>query len=192
MINKPSDWDTVSAEYGSSFAPSRLPLANYICKIVAATPYVSKKGNQLLRVAWDVAEGDYKDFYYQKFTAEKKDKGKAAKWKSAGTYYLSLGNTGRLKGFAECLEKGNPGYKWDFDDTRLAGLKFAGQMSGENKSYNGYDYMDIRLANVYPVDDFGSMPKAFMRKPSTDSMAPEADNNPFAEGNNTPDEEIPF
>lgn len=189
MINRPADWDTATAEIGGG--GGRLPLANYICYIVAAGPYTSKKGNEMLRIAWDVAEGEYKDFYNKKFNADKKNYGKEAKWKSAGIYYISLGegSTGRLKGFAKCLEDSNPGYHWDFDDTKLGGLKFAGQMSGENKSYNGHAYLEVKLANVYPVGSFDEMPDAFMREGNQNGGQ---NDNPFAEGSNIPDSDIPF
>lgn len=190
MISRPTDWDTAAAEIGGR--GGRLPLANYICYIVAASPYTSKKGNEMLRIAWDVAEGDYKDFYTKKFEADKKNLGQNAKWKSAGIYYISLAaeNTGRLKGLAKCLEDSNPGYKWDFDETKLGGLKFAGNMSGENKEYNGRKYLEVKLANIYPVASFGDMPDAFMRESQGNGNG--ASDNPFSENSNVSDSDIPF
>ncbi len=188
MLKKPADWNTAEAQIGGG--SNRLPLANYICYIVAAEPYTSKKGNEMLRIAWDVAEGQYKDFYTKKFEADKKNNSNA-KWKAAGIHYISLGaeHTGRLKGFAKCLEDSNPGYTWDFDDTKLGGLKFAGQMSGEYKEYNGRRYLDVKLANIYPVGSFDEMPDAIMREGKQDSGA---NDNPFAQGSNVSDSDIPF
>ena len=56
MIRKPKDWDNVKA-FGQS---QKLPKGAYICKIMGAEVIWNGDG---IKVSYDIAEGDYKDFF---------------------------------------------------------------------------------------------------------------------------------
>ena len=57
MINKPNNWDNTAAVIGSGY--KNLPAGNYKCKIVGCETTQSKNGNQMLKIAFDINEGEY-------------------------------------------------------------------------------------------------------------------------------------
>ena len=67
---KPKDYDQVSAY--EEFTP--IKEGGYICRIVKVEETESKAGHPMIKVALDVAEGEFKDYYkeqYVKFNSEK-------------------------------------------------------------------------------------------------------------------------
>ena len=100
------DYDNVKAsgEY------ERLAPGGYVCKILEATDEPQK---EYLRIVYDIAEGHeagrYKDepaenVYRHSFIRSYKEKA-----------------LGMFKSFTNALEASNDGYKWDFDENKLAG-----------------------------------------------------------------------
>ena len=65
---------------------------------------------------------------FQKQFDENKNSDK--KWAAGATKYISLKEDDKcvamFKGFITTLENSNPSFKWNFDETKLVGLKLAG------------------------------------------------------------------
>ena len=115
----------------------KLEAGGYICKIVSAKEEMSKSGKRMLVIALDIAEGDKKDFFKNRFTENaNSDK----KWPAGGIYRQMLEGdkaVGFLKGLMTSLEASNEGFKWDWDEKKLKDLK-CGAIFGEEE----YEKMD--------------------------------------------------
>lgn len=101
----------------------------YICIIKGAKEEKSKtSGKRMLVIALDIAEGEHKDYYQKIFDNKSKsnDPSNPTKWASGGIYRQMLeGNkaTEFLKGLMTSLEESNSGFKWNWDEKKLTGLK---------------------------------------------------------------------
>lgn len=115
----------------------KLEAGGYICKIISAKEEKSKSGKRMLVIALDIAEGDRKDYFRNRFTENTSpDK----KWPSGGIYRQMLEGDkalGFLKGLMTSLEASNEGFKWDWDEKKLKDLK-CGAIFGEEE----YERMD--------------------------------------------------
>lgn len=157
MINKPINWDSTIAVIGSGY--KNLPAGNYKCKIVGCETTQSRSGNQMLKIAFDVVEGEYSGIYMERFENAKKSNADA-KYPAVGIYYQLLGeeHTGRLKGLIQCLEMSNPHFKWGWDEKALKGLFFAGQFR-EEEYYNQNSELrsSTKLVNIYPLEELSNL-----------------------------------
>lgn len=85
---------------------NRLEAGNYICKILGVKCTDDKNGKPMLVIQYDIAEGEYKD-YYQNLHKSKIETNKEAKYQ--GTKYQGM--TGKslkiYKGILTSLEKSN-------------------------------------------------------------------------------------
>lgn len=157
MINKPINWDNTAAVIGSGY--KNLPAGNYKCKIVGCETAQSRSGNQMLKIAFDVVEGEYSGIYMERFENAKKANAEA-KYPAVGIYYQLLGDehTGHLKGLIQCLEMSNPQFKWGWDEKALKGLFFAGQFR-EEEYYNqsGELRSSTKLVNIYPLEELPNL-----------------------------------
>ena len=112
---------------------NRLDAGNYICKILGVKCTNDKNGNPMLVIQYDIAEGEYKD-YYQNLHKSKIETNKEAKYQ--GTKYQGM--TGKslkiYKGILTSLEKSN-NIKLDgengFDSEELKGKVFLGRFGEE-------------------------------------------------------------
>jgi hypothetical protein len=118
-----------------------LPKDGYVCKILNAQVKDGTKG-QYLQIAYDIAEGQYKDYFKGLYDA-KKDENK--KWSTY--FFVNLpkddgsekdGWTKRLfKTFTNALEDSNEGYHFDWDET-----KFKDKLIGGLFHYEEYQRND--------------------------------------------------
>lgn len=115
----------------------KLEAGGYICKITNAKEETSRTGKKMLVMALDILEGDKKDFFKKRFEDDtRKDK----KWPSGAIYRQMLEGdkaAGYLKGLMTSLEASNEGFKWEWDEKKLANLK-CGAIFGEEE----YEKMD--------------------------------------------------
>ena len=125
MLNKPKNWENVQAITESR----KLPADGYIVKIIAAKvksyEYDGRSFDKL-EVALDINEGEYKGFYQEDFDAQKQED---KKWKGVKKFNVPTDDGSEadnfsqrvLKGATDALEESNPGYHWDWDETKLKG-----------------------------------------------------------------------
>lgn len=151
MMNKPANWDSVEAITGEY---KKLPAGGYVCSIVRAECTKSKNGKEMLKLAIDIAEGEYKDFYLNQYLQEQERNKEQAKWR--GSYYqLTEGDSmGRFKGMLLNIEKSNPGYKWNWNEKSLEGKLFGGVFREEEYiNRNGGLSTAVKLISIRPVEE---------------------------------------
>lgn len=146
-----------------------LPKGAYVVKIINVKIENNKKETgQHLKLAFDIAEGEYKDFYmkqYQSNTNEDK------KWSNDANFYINVPNdsspewqTQQFFTFLANVEDSNSGYTFNGDETKLKGKIFGGLFCNEQSSYNGKVYDHTKLKWTRPADavrnnTYGSLPK---------------------------------
>lgn len=118
-MRKPKDYDTTQI---NEF--EQLPSGGYICKIIGVKEKKSQNGNDMIVVAVDIAEGEYKGYFQQKFDASNKpDK----KWPNSATSYILIenqygGTNERFKKFVTYTEISNKFFvDWSSDWSQFKG-----------------------------------------------------------------------
>jgi hypothetical protein len=101
----------------------------YICKILQVKAEDKNYGT-LLRIGFDIIEGEHKDFYKRLFE-RKKLENSDAKWQ--GMYYQTIKESDLkyFKGFIAAIEASNNSYKWNWDEASLKGKLFGGVFGQE-------------------------------------------------------------
>jgi len=125
------NWDKVAPMLDGE--GNKLPVGGYVCKIKFAQETTSKSGKRMLEVKFDIAEGQYTDFYMEKYKKSKpKSDTEPIKWPAI--HYIVLEGDyadARFKGFIQCIEESNPNYKWNWDENTLNNLLFGGVFGEE-------------------------------------------------------------
>lgn len=104
----------------------RLEAGGYICRIINAKEEKSKSGKRMLVIALDIAEGEKKDYFKKRFDEDNRAE---KKWPAGAIYRQMLEGekaAGFLKGLMTSLEASNEGFKWNWDEKKLANLKCGG------------------------------------------------------------------
>ena len=152
MINKIENWDKVEANYGES---KRLTAGGYICVVYSAKQEKSKNTDKkMLVINFDIAEGDFKGFYMNRYKNAPRDEKNPVEPKWQGKYYIVLegeGYEGRLKAFTTSIEESNQGYTWDWNEENLKGKLFGGIFREEEYIYNGEVRTSAKLWQVRSV-----------------------------------------
>lgn len=129
------DWENV--EEAKNF--EKLPAGGYICGITSVEDVPDK---EYIRCEFDIADGDYKNYYRDLF--EKKEFWAASFIKSYKPSAQPF-----FKKFIRAVEKSNKGYKFNDDETtlkrKLVGLVLA---------YEDYTGADGRMKERIKVTDF--------------------------------------
>lgn len=152
MINKVENWDKVEANYGES---KRLKAGGYVCVVYACKQEQSKNtGKNMLVINFDIAEGEFKGFYMNKYKNAPRDNANPQEPKWQGKYYILLegeGYEGRLKAFITSIEESNQGYVWDWNEENLKGKLFGGVFRDEEFLYNGQVLTSAKIWQVRSV-----------------------------------------
>ena len=151
MINKIENWDKVEANYGEG---KKLIAGGYVCVILACKQEKSQSGKEMLTINFDIAEGDFKGFYMDKYKNAPRDNNNPQEPKWKGKYYIVLegeGYEGRLKAFTTSIEESNAGYTWDWNEDNLKGKLFGGIFREEEYIYNGEIRSNVKLWQVRSV-----------------------------------------
>ena len=123
-MRKPQGYDEAPAITGEGQA---LPPGLYVSQIKMAIEE-NKNGKAVLAIAYDIAEGEYKGFYQQRYDA---DKSPDKKWPGIHRQYTEGKSTGFFKGLITSIEESNPGYQWNWDESTLKGKRFGAIMGRE-------------------------------------------------------------
>ena len=156
MLNLPNDYDTARAYAGFD----ALPPGGHICRIVAARAAVSRSGNDMLEVAFDIAEGSTHDGRFkERFDSLRKNR-PDAKWPNGGMFRTGLttrdGKTsGYFKGLITAVEESNPNYNFKATGCnenslkdKLVGFNFGEE---EYKDSNGNIRTSVKAAYAVSV-----------------------------------------
>lgn len=107
---KPRGYDEAAVYSGGR----SLPKGGYICEIKKIEEGKSQAGNDVLRVFLDIAEGEYKGFFMEKYMNAPIVKDKEKKWGMISTILVldtTTGDTNKnLKGFLTSVEESNAGF----------------------------------------------------------------------------------
>ena len=149
-FKKPKDYDNVKVG-----EPRILPAGGYICKILNAEETESRNGKPMLKVSFDIDEGEYKGYFRDLFKGwkENSDDPATVKWPFTGTkwvmFYNSEGKTNRdFKSFCTALE--DSGTKvWINDTFDVNGLR--GATLGLIFRREEHEYNNARSWRTVPV-----------------------------------------
>lgn len=125
-FKKPKDYDNVIVGEARI-----LPAGGYICKILKAEETESRAGKPMIKVAFDITEGEFSGYFRERFDAWKAgaEDPTEVKWPFNGTKWILLynneGETNRdFKSFCTALEESGTEV-WKKDMLDAAGLKDA-------------------------------------------------------------------
>lgn len=154
-------YEGMKAEENKSANFGHLPVGAYVAKILK-TEIDGTAPNQALILGLDVADGEFENFYMNKFLAAKAAGSKYGEVKYKGTYRLRIPNVNNkedaypettLKRFNDMIfrfQQSNPGFTWTGDETQLIGLLVGINM--QEDAYNGNTFTRVgMLANVQDV-----------------------------------------
>lgn len=178
----------------------KLNAGGYICKIINAKEETSKNGNRMLVVAFDIAEGDNKDFYQKRYdenVKNNKDVNYKVKWPNNGIHRIMIedkdGNCNKFfKGFITVIEECN---EFDFekekyDEKKLKGLRFGGIFGEEEyEAIDGSIKTSTKLKwirNVQAIEDGKYEIPEIKRLPQNNSILGEFNVT------NDSDDDLPF
>jgi len=136
-MRKPDNYDNTAA--ASVNNPYKLPVGAY--KIIILDAAVREEfGSEKLVLRFDIADGNYKDFYANKFKRQKEaDSQTQPKWKGIFKQNTSGKSTFYFKGLIKVIEDSNPGFHFNFDESTLKGKKLGmvfAEKSFTNKQTN--------------------------------------------------------
>ena len=130
----------------NGFKPERttaretLPAGGYVAKIMDAT-VISYDWGDVLKVDFDVAEGEYKGFFATDYRNNTNDD---KKWR--GTYRINIPNESNqyfdsqrksFNNFIACLEETNSGFHFDWDESKLKNKGIGVLFRNKEWEYNG-------------------------------------------------------
>lgn len=195
MIRKPNNWENVQ-EFSER---PKLPLGAYVCKVKQVRVQDTNYGPQLC-LLFDITEGEYTGFFQKDFNANvNEDK----KWRGLLRVWLPLDDGSEkdeitkrnLKGLVTSIEKSNPGYVWNWNETSLPGKTVGILFRNEEWDYKGQHGWAVRPFRAISADSVreGSytLPKDKPLGNKTQSAAPAytAPNNGYTEAE---DDDLPF
>ena len=195
-MKKFNNWENVKA--ASEFVP--LPAGGYIVELKNAKvkEYKNQNGDAFERfeIAIDIAEGEFKDYYANDYCNQtNEDK----KWKGVLRLYMPKEEgseqdewtKSRFKSFIEAVEDSNPGFHWDWDESKLRGKKIGCLFRLEEWEYNGKTGKKAQPFKAVSVEKIKSgnfkIPKEKLLEKN--ASAPTA---PTPEFRDIPDEDVPF
>lgn len=150
-----------------SFQP--LPKGAYVVEIKGVKKEKNRSGNgEHLTIAFDIAEGEYKDFYQNLFDNNSNEN---KKWSYDALFYLAIPDDNsksyvmdNWNTFFADLEDSNNGYVFAGDHKALKGKIIGGRFHIEQSEYNGKIYNHTRMRWTAVADDvrsgnFGGLPE---------------------------------
>lgn len=154
-----NNWENVKP-MGNSF--ETLPAGAYVCEIKQVVEKPNRNnGGSHLEVNFEVAEGEYKDFFSKDYRSQdREDKfwrgiiNQNVPNESADNYE----NQKRFfRSFTNAVEASNPGYHWDWNENGLKGKKI-GVVFGEREkqSQKGTIYTITNADKIISVEDVRS------------------------------------
>lgn len=145
------NWEKVEAKGMEDF--KSLPVGAYECVIRKAEVYKNPtSGKESFRVQVDIASGEYKGYFQKRYN---NNTSSTKTWDNNSTRYLAFegDNVSYFKGFITSIENSNPGYKWDFDETKLTGKKICGVYQYEEyENQEGKRGVKVRLNKFRSLD----------------------------------------
>ena len=121
-MEKPQGYDETQV-YGEF---ETLPAGGYKCLIKKVVYEKTQAGKAYLKIGFDIAEGEYKDFYQKKFDNDTRGP-EQRKWSGIWTVFTEGFNPGttnpKFKGLITSTEESNNNFKFDWDEQKLVNKK---------------------------------------------------------------------
>lgn len=157
MIRKPNNWENVR-EFTER---EKLPLGAYVCRVKGVRIDAYDATSAQLVIQFDIAEGEYADFYTREYAANtmenKKFKGVLRVWLPKDDGSENDEWTKRtFKGMVTAFEKSNPGYVWNWDEKSLVGRMVGVLFRNEEWEYDGKTGWAVRPFRAISVDSVRS------------------------------------
>ena len=130
----------------------KLPVGGYVLKIMDAEE-VNYTWGTVLKISFDIAEGEYKDFFANDYRSQQEPK----KWKGVRQITVPTdGDEDKNKDYfanqMANIEASNAGYEWDWNEKALKG-KFVGAVFGEKEyEFNGNHGFFVTCRGFRTVD----------------------------------------
>lgn len=177
----------------------KLPAGGYVIKILSAKEEEYDWGSRLA-IAFDIEEGEYKGFYDRNF---KSQLGEDKKWK--GVFRLNIPKDDgsekdawtqkRFNTTIVNIEESNPGYFFDWDETKLKGKIVGALFNNKEYSFNGKNGFFTNCHSFLPAEIIRSgkftVPADTFLATRPANAAP-VDANGFMSIPDGVDEELPF
>lgn len=174
---------------------SRLQKGGYVLRVLKAEEVIYSWGS-VLKIDFDIEEGEYKGFYQNNYAnQEQEDK----KWK--GSYRLPIPkDDGSEKdawtksGFKmtmQIFEKSNPGFKWDWDEKKLMGKLIGGLFNEKEWEINGNTGWYTQCKAFTDVERIRKGDYILPKNEPLKNKKQQADSDGFTNADTT-QEELPF
>ena len=196
-MRKVSNWENVRA----ASEKVALPVGGYIVTIMGAkvATYTGNDGGtfEKLEVSIDIAEGEFKDFYTNDYRSQQSED---KKWKGVLRQYLPKDDgtekdewtKSSLKALIGAIEDSNPGYHWDWDETKLKGKKVGCIFRNEEWDFDGKTGFTARPFKFISVEKIKTgnfrLPKDKLLNNSTAT----AETSSTTSYQDIPDDDLPF
>lgn len=176
-----------------------LPKGAYVIKLLSVKEEESSnKNSRYLKMAFDIAEGEYKDFYKKVFDNNtKEDK----KWPNDAVLYITspADNSEQwiidnFNKFMTAVEDSNKDYHWNWDENTLKNKLVGAKFCIEQSEFDGkvYDHTKAKwfiAAQKVRDGKYGKLPNDKLIKNTTSNKSDSPANEGFQP---VTDEEIPF
>lgn len=196
MIKK---YDGAKAEKSGS--SEKLPAGGYVAQIKSAEVKTFDWGEQLI-ISFDIAEGDYRDFFAADWRGNTNPD---RKWR--GTYRATIPDENNqyfesqkrtFNNIMYALEESNRGYAFDWDEAKLKGLMVGVLFRDKEWEYNGSTGWTTECCKLVPVEDIRSenfkvpAPKPLKSGNSSPSSAPASSGSEMSAVTDIADDDLPF
>lgn len=145
----------------------------YILKIVSVedVPFNPQTGKgDYLRIDYDIAIGDFEGYY----TAQNEHFG-GGKWYASVIRSYKEKALGMFKHFTNCIEESNPGFRWDWHEQKLVGLRFGAVLQEEEyMKQDGSIGSALKVVQIKSVADIKS---GNYKVPAKKAMSISVENN---------------
>jgi len=152
MIKKPQGYDEAQAYTGEFVS---LPSGCYVCTIKQVSETETQNGRPQLALLYDIAEGEYKDFYKKQFDAAKKS-GSDVKWKGVHKQIMDGTSVPFFKGLITSVEKSNNcNFLWNTEgnEKTLVGKKFGALIGREEfRNMEGEKRFATKIVQIRSVE----------------------------------------
>lgn len=156
----------------------------YIC-VIKQVVCEEKQYGHLLRISFDISEGDYKDFYKRKYLRNKV-MNPEAKWPGMHYQTVKQDKLQYFKGFITSVEKSNLDFKWDWDESKLVGKLFGGIFGEEEFLWRDDIKTTVRCRFVRSVEQIR---EGNFKVPDIKRLEGQAPNDGFYAND---DDDLPF
>lgn len=178
----------------------QLPKGAYVVKIKAAKEEQNRSGNgSHLRIAFDIAEGEYRAYYQNQFD---RNSSEDKKWPNDAIFRMAVPTDSSeswvwdtWNSFFADLEDSNNGFVFNGDPKTLKDKLIGAKMHIEQSEYQGRIYNHTRMKWTCVAADVrnnkaGALPQDKLI--ATTSVKPSTDSDGFMNIPDEVDEEVPF